>query len=287
MTLGEVRKFYAEEVRLAAPLHMRELADAFARVPREDYLGPGPWQIASADIGMGASYFSTDDAEPRQVYHNVSVALDTSRHLINGQPATVGRWIDELAIEPGNRVFHLGCGSGYYTAIMAELVSSSGQVIASEVDNELAARAKSNLSRYPHVTVAASDGAVFDPDICDAMLINAGVALPLPIWLDRLREGGRVILPLTIATGPTLGKGMIVKITRVRERFLARTIGFVMIYSCASARNPQVEPSLAKALSTGALLKMASARRDTHEPHETCIVHGPQVCLSSVSMLQT
>jgi protein-L-isoaspartate(D-aspartate) O-methyltransferase len=285
MTLGEVRKFYAEEVRLAAPLHMRELADAFARVPREDYLGPGPWEIASADIGMGASYVSTDDAEPRQVYHNVSVALDTSRHLINGQPATVGRWIDELGIEPGNRVFHLGCGSGYYTAIMAELVNSSGQVIACEVDCELVARAKSNLSRYSQVTVAASDGAVFDPDICDAMLINAGVTLPLPIWLDRLREGGRVILPLTIATGPTLGKGMIVKITRVRERFLARTVGFVMIYSCASARNPQLEPPLAKALSNGALLKMASARRDAHEPHETCIVHGPQVCLSSVSML--
>jgi len=284
MTLGEVRRFYAEEVRMAAPLRQRAVAEAFARVPREEYLGPGPWQIAAADIGMGASYVTTDDAEARHVYHNVSVALDTGRHLMNGQPATVGRWIDELDIRPGDRVFHLGCASGYYTAIMAELVGSGGRVIAREVDDALAARAKSNLSRYPRVAVAAGDGAAFDPGVCDAMLINAGVTLPLPAWLDRLAEGGRMIVPLTVAAGPTLGKGIIVKITREKDGFAARSIGFVMIYSCAGARNPQIEPSLGKAIATGALLKMTRARRDPHEPHDTCIVHGEQVCLSSISI---
>jgi hypothetical protein len=37
---------------------------------------------------------------------------------------------------------------------------------------------------------------------------------------------------------------------------------------------------LAKALSTGALMKVKSVRRDQHAPEESCVVHGPAVCLS-------
>ncbi len=135
MTLDDVRQFYAEEVRFAAPIHSQRVVEAFRRVPREQFLGPGPWQIALSDIGSGAAYLTTEDGEARHVYHNVSVALDASRQLFNGQPATVGRWIDELAIQPGGRVFHLGCGSGYYTAILAEVAGPGGHVVASEVDS--------------------------------------------------------------------------------------------------------------------------------------------------------
>ena len=49
---------------------------------------------------------------------------------------------------------------------------------------------------------------------CDAMLINAGVTHLYPPWLDRLREGGRLVLPLTVAMGATLGEGVVAKITR-------------------------------------------------------------------------
>jgi protein-L-isoaspartate(D-aspartate) O-methyltransferase len=281
MTLDDVRQFYAEEVRLAAPLYSQRVVEAFRRVPREQFLGPGPWQIPLLDIGSGAASLTTDDGEARHVYHNVSVALDPNRQLFNGQPATVGRWIDELAIQPGDRVFHLGCGSGYYTAIMAEVAGPGGRVVASEVDSALAARAQTNLSRYPNVTVASGDGAEVDPGVCDAILINAGVTLPLPAWLDRLREGGRMVVPLTFATGGTLGKGLVAKITRAGDEFAARVVSFVMIYSCTSARDPQLDPALAKALSTGALLKWTTVRRDPHPADETCIVHGAEVCLSS------
>jgi protein-L-isoaspartate(D-aspartate) O-methyltransferase len=44
-----------------------------------------------------------------------------------------------------DRVFHLGCGVGYFTAIMAEVVGADGSVIASEVDPALAAAAPENL----------------------------------------------------------------------------------------------------------------------------------------------
>ena len=47
-------------------------------------------------------------------------------------------------------------------------------VVASEIDPELAARARKNLAGYPNVSLHGGDGTDFDPVECDAMLINAG-----------------------------------------------------------------------------------------------------------------
>lgn len=172
MTLDEVRQFYAEEIRVAAPLRSRAVGEAFARVPREKFLGPGPWQF-----GNPSGYSPACDADPRHVYHNVTIALDMSRHLCNGQPGTIGRLIDELDVQPGERIFHLGCATGYFTAILAEVTGPSGRVVACDVDADLAARAKENLSGYTNVTVHAANGTEFDPGPCDAILINAGVTV--------------------------------------------------------------------------------------------------------------
>jgi hypothetical protein len=61
----------------------------------------------------------------------------------------------------------------------------------------------------------------------------------------------------------------------------ARMITFIMVFSSASVRDPQVEPLLAKAISTGMLLKLRSIRRDAHEPEDSCLVHASAACLSS------
>ena len=56
------------------------------------------------------------------MYHNVVIALDDTHDLNNGQPSALARWIDALDLKAGGRVYHLGCGQGYYTAIMAEVM---------------------------------------------------------------------------------------------------------------------------------------------------------------------
>jgi protein-L-isoaspartate(D-aspartate) O-methyltransferase len=290
MTLEECRRFYAEEIRYAANLSTPALIDAFARVPREKFLGPGPWKIAGADLtGGGAIYVPTEDDDPRRVYHNVAIGLDPSRNLNNGQPGALAHWIEALDLKPGDRGFHLGCGVGYFTAILAETVGPSGRVVASEVDAELAARAQENLTSYPNVTVHAGDGVGLDPGICQAVLINAGVTHPHRPWLERLAEGGRMVVPITVPMGATgLGKGVMAKIVREaaqavdERRFSARVLTFVAIYSCSSVRDAQLEPVLGKAFATGMLMKMKSVRVDAHEAGETCIVHGSEVCFSGV-----
>jgi protein-L-isoaspartate(D-aspartate) O-methyltransferase len=282
MTLEQCRRFYAEEVQYAAKLASSALIEAFARVPRENFLGPGPWQIGAPDMGTGkVDYLTTASADPRHLYHNVTVALDPARNLCNGQPGSLAAWISALDLQPGNRVYHLGCGVGYFTAIMAEVVGLTGSVVASEVDEGLAARARQNLVSYSNVDVHAADGAALDPGPCDAVFINAGVTHPHPQWLDRLNNGGRMVLPLTVPMGPLLGKGIMAKITRKEGTFAAQMVSFVAIYSCTSMRNPQLEPLLGKAMQTGALFKLKSLRRDAHDQADTCIVHAPEMCLSS------
>ena len=289
MTIEECRRFYSEEIRFTGNIQSPALAEAFARVPREKFLGPGTWEIASADVrglsALGAiqmSYTAVDD--PRHLYHNVVVVLDKAADINNGQPSALARWIDALDFNAGARAYHLGCGVGYYTAIMAEVVGPYGNVVGSEVHPDLAVRAQKNLSGYPNVTVVAGDGATLDPGECDAMLINAGVTHPLPLWLDRLREGGRLVVPLTMATTPRLGIGVMVKIVRERGGFSAQIVTSLAIYSCTSARDAQREPLLKAAMSGGALMKMKSVRRDAHEQSDTCVLHGADVCLSSADI---
>ena len=55
----------------------------------------------------------------------------------------------------GESVTHIGAGSGYYTAILAALTTTAGEVFAYEIDQGMAQRATSNLAHLPYVTVVA------------------------------------------------------------------------------------------------------------------------------------
>jgi protein-L-isoaspartate(D-aspartate) O-methyltransferase len=134
------------------------------------------------------------------------------------------------------------------------MVGADGSVIASEADPALATAARENLARQSERDGACGRWRSARSGACDAMLINAGVTHLHPLSLDRLREGGRLVLPLTVAMGATLGKGVMTKITRERGAFPTQAITFVAIYSCTSLRDPQLKPLLGKAIGLGALL---------------------------------
>lgn len=287
MDLDDYRRFYADEIRLAACLKSQALANAFARVPREKFLGPSPWKIASPEqavlmtMGLSDSAYTTTD-DPRDLYHNLLVAIDASRHLNNGQPSALARWMDAMDLKAGDRVYHLGCGVGYYTAILADAVGTTGTVVGSEVDSALAVRARANLTGYPNVAVHDGDGANFDPGACDAMLINAGVTHPHEPWLERLADGGHLVLPITTAMGKSnFGQGVVVCIMRRRDRFSARVVTHVAIYDCATMRDPEMEPIIGKAVRSPLMTKIRSLRRDAHEAADTCVMHGRTFCLST------
>ena len=92
---------------------------------------------------------------------------------------------------------HIGAGVGYYTAIIAYLVGQAGRVTAIEFDSTLANRAATNFSNARNVKVLQGDGFSMPFDAVDVIYVNAGAIDPADIWLDRLNDGGRLILPLT------------------------------------------------------------------------------------------
>jgi protein-L-isoaspartate(D-aspartate) O-methyltransferase len=280
-SIEDYRRFYAEEIAAVTATQSRALLEAFAKVPREHFLGPGPWEIAGPDFAMGSQlkYRETEDADPRRIYHNVVVAIDRKRNLNNGQPGALAAWVDQLEIAPGEQVFHVGAGLGYYTAILSELVGPTGRVTAIEVDPDLAARARENLAPWPNVEMHAGDGGEFDPGPVNAIFVNAGVTHPHPLWLDRLRDGGRLLLSLTFDVG-VAGKGVMMLVKREGERYAARLLSLVMIYSSTSVRNAEMNAALAKQIGSPKVFSVQSLRRDAHEEEETCWLHGDGFCFS-------
>lgn len=289
MTLDDYRRFFAEEIEQVASLTSPSLVEAFARVPREKFLGAPPWHVASpekralAAMGLApVAYRAT--SEPRHLYHNIVVSVDRAKDINNGQPSALASWIQALDLQPGYRAYHLGCGVGYYTAIIAEVVGPAGSVVAIDAQPDLAARARENLSGYTHVTVHHADGGAFDPAACDAILVNAGVTHTQPLWLDRLREGGRLVVPITLAVSATIGQGIMARILRRPSGYSAVVASPVAIFNGGSLRDPEMEAPLRKALTTGALFKIKSLRREPHEAEESCLLHTPRMCLSSMAI---
>jgi protein-L-isoaspartate(D-aspartate) O-methyltransferase len=287
-SLEDYRRFYAEEIAAVTGMRSAALQEAFAKVPRENFLGPGPWRIFGLDSAMGsqAKYHETADADPRRLYHNIVVTIDAERNLNNGHPGTLAGWMDALKIAPGEHVFHLGAGLGYYTAILSELVGQAGRVTAIEVEADLATRARENLAPWPNVELHSGDGGEFDPGPVDAIFVNAGVTHPRALWLDRLTDGGRLVLPLTFSVGSG-GKGVMMLVKREGERYAARLLSLVMIYSSTSVRDAGVNAALAKQIGSPKLFSVQSLRRDAHEPEETCWLHGNGFCFSQRAMAES
>ena len=280
MSLEQARRDYAAMVRRRAGIRSERLLRAFEEIPRERFLGPGPWIVASPQP------HETPDGDAVHVYADISVALDAAHNLYNGAPGILGAWIDALDLHEGDRVFHVGGGTGYYTAIIAHVVGPRGRVVMVEVEKGLAGRAHDLLGDIGNVEVIAGDGTAHDPGPCEAVLVNAGASHPAPLWLDRLTAGGRVLLPLTFEfPNSNLGKGAILKITRQESGFGAAFLTSatpIVIYSCGGARSASLNQQLMKAYTTQSdrIGCVRSLRRDAHAPNAMCWVHGDGLCLS-------
>jgi protein-L-isoaspartate(D-aspartate) O-methyltransferase len=251
-------------------------------VPRERFLGPGPWTIRGEGDFHVAAPRQTASADPADVYHNFAVAIDPARQLFNGAPALLALLIDRLALNPGGRVVHIGCGTGYYTALMARCVGPGGRVVAIDVDEALADRARTNLASMPWVEVLHGDGTGPLGGPFDAILVNAGITHPLDTWLDALADDGRLMFPLTVPMGGPIGKGMMFLLTRTADPATldARLVTFVAIYSALGLRDEAANTALGSAMKANPFPSLKRARRDPHDPGPSCWLHAGSCCFS-------
>ena len=266
------RRFYADELCRINRIDAPAILAAFATVPRERFVGPGPWTIQSS----GTDWFTESD-DPRHVYRDALIVLDSAKRLNNGQPSLWAYHLSLLGLRPGDSVLHLGCGTGYYTAILAELIGPQGKVTAIEIDEGLAARAAIALEPWPQVTVIHADGAKGSFDLADIIVVSAGATHPLRAWLAALKPEGKLLFPLTSTRGP----GAMAYLTRkYTDLFAATLCGSVFFVDFEGARDPAASNELAQALKRDRGASVRSLRRDAHEKDASCWLHGHGWCFS-------
>ena len=105
MDVATVRREFANRIAALAQLSS-ELVEALAIVPREDFVGAGPWKVMRPPFTGG--YVATPDADPRHLYDTVVVALDASRYLNNGEPSGLALWLDSLGSAAARGFFTSG-----------------------------------------------------------------------------------------------------------------------------------------------------------------------------------
>ncbi len=223
-TLQESRRRYAAAICREAGVTSPTVKRAFATVPRESFLTPPPWTIFSPGGMMEAS-----TSDPVDLYQDVLVVLDRSRGINNGQPSLHAAWLAAVAPGSGDGALQIGAGTGYYTALLAELVGPKGGVEAYEIEEELAALAMDHLAAFPQVNLQARSGIGPAMPEADVIYVNAGLSAPDPTWLRALRPGGRLIFPWQPSEGRA---GVAMLVTRLAGGFSALPIMPVRFIPC-------------------------------------------------------
>ncbi|HUR36490.1 MAG TPA: protein-L-isoaspartate(D-aspartate) O-methyltransferase [Terriglobales bacterium] len=113
------------------------------------------------------------------------------------QPFMVASMLEHAEIKPADVVLEVGTGSGYQTAVLAELAA---EVFSVERFASLADTAQSTLAHmnYANVVITTGDGSLGLPSAApfDAIIVAAASPeIPQPL-VEQLREGGRLVIPV-------------------------------------------------------------------------------------------
>ncbi len=137
------------------------------------------------------------------------------------QPYIVAMMTEALDLRGGEKILEIGTGSGYQTAILAEL---SRTVCTVERIRPLMEKARALLEKqgYTNILFRTNDGTLgwrdFEP--YDAIMVTAGAPkIPEPL-LRQLAEGGRMVIPV----GNRFGQDLI-KVTRVKNTYREQNLG--------------------------------------------------------------
>ena len=166
---------WIDEQLVARGIRDARVLDAMQRVPRERFIPPASRPQAYADRAL-----------PIACGQTIS------------QPFMVAVMTEALALEGRERVLEIGTGSGYQTAVLAELAR---EVISIERWPDLADAARATLAAlgYTNVSVVVGDGTLRDPAAApfDRILVTAGAPrVPDTLQQQLALDGGRLVIPI-------------------------------------------------------------------------------------------
>ena len=164
MVEGQLRRRGIRDERLLA---------AMGRVPRHEFVGPRQ-QEAYAD-------------------HPVVIGEEQT----TSQPYIIAAMLQAAEISGHDRVLEIGAGSGYQTALLAELAA---QVFAVERHASLAEHAQETLARlgYSNVKLVTGDGSLGYPAGApyDAIVVSCAAPGIPPALIAQLAPHGRLVIPV-------------------------------------------------------------------------------------------
>ena len=158
---------------------------AFRAVPRELFLPGTPAAKAYQDEAVVTLW--DNDGRP----------LSSS-----SQPSIMAAMLEQLAVQPGDRVLEIGAGTGYNAALLADLAGDGGHVVCVDIDEQVAQQARTNLDRAGRaaVEVIHADGVAgwVAGAPYDRIILTASARDLAPAWLAQLAHSGRLVLPLSL-----------------------------------------------------------------------------------------
>jgi len=137
------------------------------------------------------------------------------------QPYIVALMTEGLELKEDDRVLEIGTGSGYQTAILAEIAK---EVYSIERIGELSDRTIDLLEElgYTNIEIKVDDGTTgwVSKSPFDAIVVTAASPdIPRPLT-DQLKEGGRMVIPVGGRASQDL-----VKVTKKRGKLVKESLG--------------------------------------------------------------
>ncbi|SBT89757.1 protein-L-isoaspartate(D-aspartate) O-methyltransferase [Streptomyces sp. DI166] len=180
----------AERLRNALVDQLR--ADGHARTPAvETALRTVPRHVFVPDASLEDAYANAP----------VHIKYDTDGTSIScaSQPGVVALMLDQLDVQPGERILELGAGTGYNAGLLAHLVGENGHVTTLDVDDDLVEGARTHLAAagITNVEAVTRDGALGYAEAApyDRIIATVGAHGVPHAWLQQLAPGGRLLVP--------------------------------------------------------------------------------------------
>jgi len=119
------------------------------------------------------------------------------------QPLVVAFMLELLQPKPGEKILDIGSGSGWTTALLAEIVGQKGRVIAVEIVSELKEFGEKNVSKYNFIKkgqvqfICADGSKGYSKEAPFDKILASASAESLPrAWKEQLKISGRVVTPI-------------------------------------------------------------------------------------------